>query len=102
MKPRKLKYMLLMEEFKETPQYRAGRLLQALLDKIAVWFKTGSFSKQNVKCTYLERADTDSGLQNTVTARFHDHKFLRNKVPRYVLPGTVGITPIPGLMQKWL
>lgn len=67
-----LKYLQVLEEYKESPQYRANKTLQAIAEKIRKWFHEGSFSKQNVKLTYLERSDIDKGLQNTMDARFQD------------------------------
>lgn len=93
MKDRKLKHLYLFEEFKETPQYRAARMLQAMLAKMAGWFKTGAFSKQNAKCTYLERGDTDTGLQNTLSARFHDKKNYFTLTVTAMTADMVGGTP---------
>jgi hypothetical protein len=69
------KYILVLEEFKESPTYRAGKLLQSMLDKLAMWFKQGTFSKESVQCTYLEKSDTDTGLQSILSARFHDKRY---------------------------
>lgn len=77
------KWLLLLEEFKQSPQYRIGKVLQTLLLRVKEWFEKGAFSKQDVRLSYCERSDTDKGLQNTMRVRFHD------KENHYTLTGTI-------------